>query len=129
VRFRWLLLLSQLFECFSFFSCCTSTSTSSWRFDSNQNRLVFTTDAGVQPKAQLIANPTRVVIDLPGIALGRPTANQRLRGAIREIRVGQFENQTTRIVIELAPGYTLDPTAGKIPGNNIESMVGELPTP
>jgi N-acetylmuramoyl-L-alanine amidase len=43
-----------------------------WRFDSNQNRLEFTTDGGVQPKAQLIANPTRVVIDLPGITLGRP---------------------------------------------------------
>jgi N-acetylmuramoyl-L-alanine amidase len=100
-----------------------------WRFDSNQNRLEFTTDGGVQPKAQLIANPTRVVIDLPGITLGRPTANQQLRGGIREIRVGQVDNRTTRIVIELAPGYTLDPQQVKFRGASPSQWSVDLPTP
>jgi len=33
-----------------------------WRFDTNENRLVFTTDNRVQPRAQMITNPTRIVI-------------------------------------------------------------------
>ena len=79
-----------------------------WRFESNQNRLVFTTDARVQPRAQLIFNPSRIVIDLPGIILGRPGVTQAVGGTIRSVRVGQFDSQTARIVIELAPGYTVE---------------------
>ncbi|MEM9977683.1 MAG: AMIN domain-containing protein, partial [Cyanobacteria bacterium P01_D01_bin.2] len=36
-----------------------------WRFDPQQNRLTFTTDTQIRPSAQLIFNPTRLVIDLP----------------------------------------------------------------
>jgi N-acetylmuramoyl-L-alanine amidase len=42
-----------------------------WNFDARQNQLEFTTDEGVQPRAQLITNPTRLVIDLPGTKFGR----------------------------------------------------------
>lgn len=129
MRFRWLLLLPSLLSVLLFSAAAQARQLLSWRFDSNQNRLVFTTDAGVQPKAQLIANPTRVVIDLPGISLGRPTANQQLKGAIREIRVGQVDNQTTRIVIELAPGYTLDPQQVKFRGASPSQWSVDLPTP
>lgn len=100
-----------------------------WRFDRNQNRLVFITDSGVQPKALLMTNPTRVVIDLPGIDLGRPTTNQQVSGAIREVRVGQLDNNTTRIVIELAPGYTLDPKEVKFRGLSPREWTVQLPTP
>ena len=37
----------------------------SWRFDTNQNHLEINTSSPVQPQAQLIFNPTRLVIDLP----------------------------------------------------------------
>ena len=129
MRFRWLLILSSFLTVFLYSAAAQARQLLTWRFESNQNRLVFTTDAGVQPRAQLIANPTRVVIDLPGISLGRPTANQRVGGAIREVRVGQFENQTTRIVIELAPGYTLDPTQVKFRGITSSQWSVQLPTP
>lgn len=101
----------------------------SWRFDEQQNRLEFRTDEGVQPKAQLIANPTRLVLDLPGTTLGRPMVNQSLSGAIRSVRVGQFDRQTTRIVIELAPGYTLDPAQVKVRGLSPTQWTVDLPTP
>jgi N-acetylmuramoyl-L-alanine amidase len=90
VRFRWLLILSSFLTVFLFSAAAQARQLLTWRFESNQNRLVFTTDAGVQPRAQLIANPTRVVIDLPGIALGRPTANQRVGGAIRKCEWGNL---------------------------------------
>ncbi|HEY9747191.1 MAG TPA: AMIN domain-containing protein, partial [Allocoleopsis sp.] len=101
----------------------------SWQFDANQNRLDFTTDDGVQPRAQLIANPTRLVIDLPGTKLGGALRNQQLGGAIRSIRVGQFDPQTTRIVIELTPGYTLDPNQVKFRGRSANQWSVQLPTP
>lgn len=100
-----------------------------WRFDANQNRLDFSTDAAVQPKAQLIFNPTRLVIDLPGTTRSDPTETQQLGGAIRSIRVGQFENQTTRLVLELSPGYTLDPQKVKFRGESPSQWTVLIPTP
>jgi N-acetylmuramoyl-L-alanine amidase len=100
-----------------------------WRFESAQNRLVFTTDDRVQPTAQLIPNPTRVVVDLPGITLGRSTVNQPIGGVVRNIRVAQFDAFTTRLVIELAPGYTVDPQQVKVRGITPTQWTVELPTP
>jgi N-acetylmuramoyl-L-alanine amidase len=101
----------------------------SWQFDANQNRLDFTTDDGVQPRAQLIANPTRLVIDLPGTKVGGALRNRQVGGGIRSIRVGQFDPQTTRIVIELTPGYTLDPQQVKFRGRSANQWSVQLPTP
>ncbi|MBD2439195.1 N-acetylmuramoyl-L-alanine amidase [Nostoc sp. FACHB-110] len=101
----------------------------SWRFDAKQNRLEFNTVGGVQPKAQLIFNPTRLVIDLPDTTFGRPQLTQPVGGAIRAIRVGQFEPQTARIVVELAPGYTLDPQGIKFVGITASRWTVQLPRP
>ena len=100
-----------------------------WRFDADQNQLSFTTDEGVQPKAQLIVNPTRLVIDLPGISLGRPKIEQPVGGAIRSVRVGQFDAQTTRLVVELNPGYTIDPQQVKFRGISPTQWTVQLPSP
>ena len=100
-----------------------------WRFEANQSRLVFTTDRGVQPTAQLIANPTRLVIDLPGTILGRPTVHERYRGAITGLRIGQFNSNTTRVVIQLAPGYILEPQQIKIQGVSPTQWSVNLPRP
>ena len=100
-----------------------------WRFESTNNRLVFNTDSRVQPTAQLIPDPTRVVIDLPGITLGRPTVNQSIGGKVTGIRVAQFDPYTTRLVIELAPGYTVDPQQVKVRGISPTQWTVDLPTP
>ncbi|MTF39110.1 N-acetylmuramoyl-L-alanine amidase [Cyanobacterium aponinum] len=100
-----------------------------WRYETNQNRLLFTTDQGVQPTAQLIANPTRLVIDLPGTTLGRPTINETYGGLITSLRIGQFDSRTTRLVIELAPGYILDPQQIKIKGLSPTQWSVDLPQP
>lgn len=101
----------------------------SWWFDARQNRLVFTTDSGVQPQAQMIFNPTRIVIDLPGTTLGRPTATQSVGGAVREVRAGQFNDTTTRLVIELNEGYTVNPRQIEVRGIRANEWVVQLPTP
>ncbi|MBW4567978.1 MAG: N-acetylmuramoyl-L-alanine amidase [Tolypothrix carrinoi HA7290-LM1] len=101
----------------------------SWRFDANQNRLEINTTGAVQPQAQLIFNPTRLVIDLPGTTFGRPQLRQQVGGAITSIRVGQFDEQTTRIVVELIPGYTLDPNQVKFVGATASRWTVQIPTP
>ena len=116
-----------------FFLLCSPVEAANlrfWRFDANSNRLVFRTDQGIQPKAQLLFNPTRLVIDLPGTSLGGwPTAKRQLQGVIRSVRVGQLDDRTTRIVIELAPGYLLDPQQVKVLGVSPTTWTVQLPTP
>jgi len=101
----------------------------SWRFDPNQNRLEFNTSSAVQPQAQLIFDPTRLVIDLPGTEFGRPQLIQEIGSQIRAIRIGQFDAQTTRLVVELAPGYTFNSGLIKFIPISGSRWIVELPNP
>lgn len=100
-----------------------------WSFESNQNQLTFNTDEGVQPTAQLINNPARLVIDLPGVSRGNITRNQFVGGLIREVRVGQFNSQTTRIVVEMAAGYAIDPQLVSFQLTGDKQWRVQIPTP
>ena len=106
MRFHWL--LSGFIGAFLFCSPARAGKIVSWEFESQDRSLVFTTDEGVQPEAQLLSNPTRLVIDLPGTTLGRETVKETYEGSIKGFRIGQPEPNTSRIVVELAPGYSLD---------------------
>ena len=99
----------------------------SWDFDTSRNRLDIVTDEAIQPIAQLIANPSRLVIDLPGTHFGRPRAEQLIGQQVQSVRVGQFNAHATRLVIELAPGYTLDPNRVVVQGESSNHWVVELP--
>ena len=99
----------------------------SWRFDKNQNILEINTNGAVKPQAQLVFNPTRLVIDLPGVKFGRSQLTQQIGGGVREIRIGQFDEQITRIVLEINPGYTLDPKQVKFVGKSANRWTVKLP--
>lgn len=101
----------------------------SWQLDSRQQSLEFTTDQSIQPSVQLVANPSRVVIDLPGIRLKRPKVNQPYSGAIARVRIAQFNAYTTRMVIELAPGYQVNPQQVKVRSQSPTQWVVQLPNP
>jgi N-acetylmuramoyl-L-alanine amidase len=128
VKLHWLL-SSTIGTIFMLSSPAMAARLESWRFDANQNKLEINTLGDVQPQAQLIFNPTRLVIDLPGTTFGRPQLTQQVGGAIRSIRVGQFDEQTTRIVVELTPGYTLDPKGVRFVGTTGDRWTVQLPTP
>ncbi|MDQ2097859.1 MAG: N-acetylmuramoyl-L-alanine amidase [Tychonema bourrellyi B0820] len=127
MKFHWL--LSSFLGVFLLTGAAEAARLQSWRFDASQNRLYITTDGGVQPKAQLIFNPTRLVIDLPGTSLGRQSVNQPYSGAIESVRLGQFDDDTTRIVVELKDGYTIDPSQVKFRGLSPSEWTVDLPTP
>lgn len=127
VKFHWL--LPSTLSIFLLCSPAEAAKLKFWRFDANQNRLDIRTEGAVQPKAQLIFNPTRLVIDLPGTTIESATVKQQVGGAIRTIRVGQFNDQTTRMVIELSPGYRLDPQQVKFRGASPSQWTVQLPKP
>ena len=101
----------------------------SWQFSSRENRLTFTTDEGVLPSVQLVSDPMRLVIDLPETSLGRSRVSQSAINGIHEIRLAQFNHNTTRIVIELSPGYTIDPDQVKVQGTSDTNWTVQLPSP
>lgn len=86
-----------------------------WDFDVRQNRVEIVTDSDVRPKAQMIANPTRLIIDLPGVKLSQPSVRQgNITSYVRQVRVGQFSPYTTRIVVELGSAYSMRPWEVKV---------------
>ena len=127
MKFHWL--LSGFIGAFLFCSPAKAGKIVSWEFESQDNNLVFQTDEGVQPEAELLSGPTRLVIDLPGTTLGQETVKESHQGPVRELRIGQPEPDTARIVVELAPGYTLD--ADKIEFESVSptNWSVELPQP
>jgi N-acetylmuramoyl-L-alanine amidase len=127
VKFHWL--LPSFLSVFLLSSAAEAARLESWRFDTNQNRLYFTTLGGVQPKAQLIFNPTRLVIDLPETSLGGSSITQPVSGGFESVRVGQFDAVTTRIVVQLSPGYTLDPQQVRFRGISPSQWTVDLPVP
>ncbi len=99
-----------------------------WAFDAQTNQLVFTTDSEIQPRAQLLINPTRIVVDLPNTQMGSTGTSQTVGGTIREVRAGQFDHQTARLVIELAPGYSINPEDIRVQGQRPNQWVVQLPS-
>ncbi len=103
---------------------------SSWRFDSSNNRLEFNTETGVQPRAQLVTGPTRLVIDLPGTTLRRSQVLEALSGgSFKNLRVNQYDENTARIEVELTPGYTIDPEQIQFRGISPTQWTVQLPQP
>ncbi|OCQ99474.1 serine hydrolase [Nostoc sp. MBR 210] len=100
----------------------------SWSFDTAQNQLNITTVSGVKPRAFLIQNPTRLVIDLPGTKLNTNTIRKNYGATVREIRVGKVDDNTTRLVVELAPGYTVDPAKLLLQGDSSTHWIVKFPS-
>jgi beta-lactamase class A len=98
-----------------------------WSFDRASNQLTFTTDEAVTPVANLVTNPSRIVVDLPGIRFDRTKVNQALGGAVKGLRIARFEKETTRLVIDLDPAYSVDPTKVVVKGNSPTRWTVSLP--
>lgn len=98
-----------------------------WRFNPTTNQLVFTTESGVQPRVQLLSNPTRLVIDLPGIRTADPILDIPDGNAVREVRIDALTPDSTRLVLELNQGYTLDPQQVQVRGSTPTQWLVQLP--
>jgi hypothetical protein len=82
----------------------------------NPLQLQIQTSAPVTPQAQIISDPERLVIDIPGAVPGSRLRNFRVnRNELKQVRVGLFQTvpPVTRIVLDLnePEWYHLVPTA------------------
>ncbi|MBW4516381.1 MAG: AMIN domain-containing protein [Timaviella obliquedivisa GSE-PSE-MK23-08B] len=82
---------------------------SNWSFNPNTNQLEVLLPAGVQPRYFLVAEPARIVLDLPSTQVGAVPTEGSYGGAIQQIRVAQFQPDLARIVLQLSPDTVLAP--------------------
>ena len=122
-------LLPSILSIFVLGSLSEAATLESWEFKVNQSKLSFTTEGDVQPKAQLITNPTRLIIDLPGTTLGGVRTSQVVGQGIKAIRVEQFDPQTARIVVEINKDYTIDPNQVQFRGISPSQWTVQIPNP
>jgi N-acetylmuramoyl-L-alanine amidase len=100
-----------------------------WKFNKPLSRIELVTDEGVQPQAHFVTNPARVIIELPDTTVDKAKRKKIIKGTkyVTAVRVGQFDRQTTRLVVELAPGYTLNPGKIEIRGYSSTRWYIQLP--
>lgn len=91
-----------------------AASLTQWHYDPTTNRLEVTVDQGTTPRYFLMAQPARIVLDLPDTAVGAVKSQATYSGAVRQIRVSQFQPGLTRIVMELSPDVELAPGQVKL---------------
>jgi N-acetylmuramoyl-L-alanine amidase len=127
VRYNWL--LPSVFSFVMVSLPATAAEILSWQFNATENRIDFSTSAAVKPEAQLLANPSRLILDLPETRLNQPTSSQVLSNGIKSLRVGQFDVDRTRMVLELDPDYTIDPQQILIQASTDKQWSIQLPTP
>jgi N-acetylmuramoyl-L-alanine amidase len=100
-----------------------------WQFDQDARQLEIVTETGVSPKAHLVPNPTRIVIDLPQTHLGQSSSEKDLGKRFRRLRAGQFDQDTTRIVIELGSKYRVLPQSVEFTGVAPNRWLIKFPKP
>jgi hypothetical protein len=93
---------------------CTTAATpgaklDNWSFSPKTQQLEITLSAATTPHYFYLAQPSRLVVDLPNTKLGKVSTQQNYSGAIKSIRVSQLNANDTRIVLDLAPGILLNP--------------------
>ncbi len=78
-------------------------------YDLTDSKIEFSLKNDIEPKGTVINNPTRIVIDLPGIVYQGPTVRRRVGRGVQAVRVGQVDANTTRMVVEFSPDVRLNP--------------------
>ncbi|MBD1870900.1 AMIN domain-containing protein [Cyanobacteria bacterium FACHB-471] len=94
---------------FSAIAPAEAATLTNWQFDPNTRELRVTVPEGTTPRYFLLAEPPRIVLDLPNTQIGAVPEQQVFNGAVRQIRVGQFQPGLTRIVIELVADVEFAP--------------------
>ncbi|MBE9070315.1 AMIN domain-containing protein [Leptolyngbya cf. ectocarpi LEGE 11479] len=85
-----------------------------WSFDATTNELTFSLSDTVLPEFFLLAEPPRLVLDIPDTQIGAVEPEQFYSGAVQNIRVAQHAPDQVRVVIELAPDTVLSPDQADI---------------
>ncbi len=127
MRYNWL--LPSIFSFVMVSLPASAAEILSWQYNATENRIDFSTSSAVKPEAQMLANPSRLIVDLPETRLNQPTSSQVLSNGIKSLRVGQVDPDRARMVLELDPGYSIDPQQVLIQASTNKQWSVQLPTP
>lgn len=89
-----------------------------WSFDLDTRQLTIVLPADVQPSYFILAEPARIVLNLPNTAVGQALWEQQYVGTVRSIRLSELPD-ATRIVVELAPQALLDPRHAELTAEDL----------
>jgi hypothetical protein len=78
-----------------------------WEYDPYTNELQITSEE--TPHYFILADPPRIVIDIPHSSFGKNAIQENYPGLVRTIRISEFEPGQTRIVMDLDPTIALNP--------------------
>jgi N-acetylmuramoyl-L-alanine amidase len=101
-----------------------------WKFNKALNRIEFVTNEGVEPQAKFVSNPGRLIIDVPDTTVdkSKQRKTRNVNRFIREVRVGQLNRDTARLVVEMRPQYTLRPDDIQIRSLSPNRWFVQIPT-
>lgn len=86
-----------------------------WSFNTATSELTFSLPDTILPKFFLLAEPPRLVLDIPQANIGEVEPDQTYNnGSVQTIRVAQHTDEQVRVVIELAPETILAPSQADI---------------
>ena len=100
-----------------------------WRFNPEAQQLEVMLSGSSQPRYFYLAQPPRIVVDLPDTKLGYVPTQQNFYGTIQTIRVSQFDENVTRIVMDLAPGVFFDASQMRLQPISRRNSVGWVFSP
>jgi len=86
-----------------------AASIGDWSYSPQTGALGFDLSSAEQPQYFLMANPMRIVVDLPGVAHNLQALEAQAGGVFTQIRAAQADGGKTRLVLQLAPGTVLEP--------------------
>ncbi|MFN6165736.1 MAG: peptidoglycan DD-metalloendopeptidase family protein, partial [Pseudanabaena sp.] len=96
-------------------------------YDLTDSKIEFSLKDDIEPKGTVISNPTRIVIDIPGIVYQGPTVRRRVGRGVQAVRVGQVDANTTRMVVEFSPYVTINPQQLKLKSRQPGKWSMQLP--
>lgn len=102
------------------------TKLENWRFYPEAQQLEVMLSGSSQPRYFYLSQPPRIVVDLPDTKLGYVPTQQNFYGTIQSIRVSQFDENVTRIVMDLAPGVFFDASRMRLQPISRRNSVGWL---
>ena len=85
-----------------------------WSFDKTTNELTFSLPDTILPEFFLLAEPPRLVLDIPETEMGDVEPEQFYDATVQTIRVAQHTEEQVRVVIELTPEIVLAPEQADI---------------
>ncbi|MBE9102050.1 AMIN domain-containing protein [Vacuolonema iberomarrocanum] len=93
-----------------------------WQYNPDTQQLEVVLPENSTPRFFLLAQPARIVLDLPNTDVGNLVSEQNYSGVVRRVRVAQFEPGVTRIVLELTPDTVLAPGQAEL--TEVETLPG-----